>query len=147
MLGVGADSLVDTMAAALQQLGTTRSIVVRGEDGVDEVSISAATRVLHVRPEGIDEMRWQPADFGLQPADRETLFADDPASSAACIRSVLAGEGGPKRDVVLMNAAAALWIAGVSEDLRQCTERAAQAIDSGTARRLVDRLGQLTNAT
>lgn len=145
VLGVGAEGLVEVMAGALQKLGTTRSLVVRGEDGVDEISLSAATRVIEVTSDSIREHRWQPADFGLQPADRGELFADSPQSSAECIRAVLAGEHGPRRDVVVINAAAGLWIAGVEGDLAGCARRVEMAIDSGAAAKLVEALGQATH--
>ncbi|MEZ6136814.1 MAG: anthranilate phosphoribosyltransferase [Pirellulaceae bacterium] len=146
VLGVGAAELQLPMAQALQQLGTVRSIVVRGEDGVDELSLSGGTRVLEVTPQELVEHNWHPSDFGLATADRRALFADDPASSAACIRRVLSGEHGPMRDVVVMNAAAALWIADVSSDLRDCALRVGEAIDSGATRSLVERLGAMTHA-
>ena len=89
VLGVGAQELQAPMAQALQQLGTTRSLVVRGVDGVDEISLSAETRVLEVTPSAIVEHTWSPRDFGVDAASRDTLFADDPAASAACIRESL----------------------------------------------------------
>ncbi len=144
VLGVGAAELQASMAAALQQLGTERSLVVRGEDGVDEISLSAATRVLEVTPESIREHRWNPEDFGISPSSREALYADDPASSADCIRSVFRGERSPRRDVVVINAAAGLWIAGVSSDLQQCAQFVGDAIDSGRAQELVTQLAQAT---
>lgn len=147
VLGVGDKSLLATMAKVLKQLGTRHSIVVRGHDGVDELSISSPSEVLEITPEGIAEHTWTPEDFGLQRADRESLFADDPASSAACIREVFAGEHGPKRDVVVMNAAAGLWLAGVHTDLKQCAERVGQALDAGQAQSLVEQLASLTHAT
>ncbi len=144
VLGVGGEDLQQTMAQSLQQLGTDRSLVVRGEDGVDEISLSAPTRVLEVTRSSITEHRWSPSDFGVQEAGRDTLFADDPASSAACIRSVLAGEKGPQRDVVVMNAAAGLWLTGFSQDLQACARQVAEALDSGRAQQLVGELSRLT---
>ncbi len=146
ILGVGAADLQEKMAHALQRLGTTRSLVVRGTDGVDEISLSAPTRVLEVTAEGIYAHQWCPADFGIQTASRDTLFADDPASSAACIRDLLSGTKGPQRDVVVLNAAAALWIADVSPDLKVCAEIACQAIDSGQAARTLANLGDASYA-
>ena len=143
-LGVGDESLLGKMASALQKLGTQRSLVVRGEDGVDEISLSSPTRVLEVTSDKIVEHRWNPSDFGLESADRSKLFADDPQSSADCIREVLAGQGGPKRDVVVLNAAAALWIAGRSPNLQNCAEQAAEAIDSGQAQKVVQDLATAT---
>lgn len=144
VLGVGAADLQDKLAAALKQLGTQRSIVVRGDDGVDEISLSAPTRVLEVTPGGVEEVQWHPKDFGVEEAGRGELFADDPASSAECIREVLRGEKGPKRDVVVINAAAALWIAEKDDDLAACAKSVEDAIDSGKALDLVSRLGEMT---
>lgn len=148
VLGVGAAELQDRMAQALQRLGTQRSLVVRGEDGVDEISLSAVTRVLEVTNDEIREHHWRPADFGISEASRDTLFADDPQASAACIREVLVGEKGPKRDVVVLNAAAALWIASdARESLAVCAERVQAAIDDGRAERLVEDLASHTNSS
>lgn len=147
VLGVGDPALQMPMAQALQQLGTRHSIVVRGNDGVDELSISTTTRVLEVTPEKIQEHVWSPDMFGVREADRQALFADDPQSSAQCIRSVFAGEAGPMRDVVVMNAAAGLWLTLEAGDLRQCALQIETAIDSGNTRKLVEQLGARTFAT
>ena len=147
VLGVGAESLQDAMASTLQLLGTRRSLVVRGEDGVDEISIAGPTRVLEVTPTKISEHHWEPADFGLATAIRDDLFADSPATSAACIRECLSGRLGPKRDVVLINAAAGMWLTGKHADLKDCVGEIAEAIDTGRAGQLVQDLGQLTHAS
>ncbi len=145
VLGVGDASLQLKMASALAQLGTQRSIVVRGEDGVDEVSLSANSRVLEVTGGQIRELVWHPTDFGLRLANRADLFADSPAASAACILAALSGELGPRRDAVVINAAAALWIADIGSDLPTCSALAQTAIDSGRALQLITDLGSLTN--
>jgi anthranilate phosphoribosyltransferase len=146
ILGVGDASLQLPMARALQQLGTERSLIVRGVDGVDELSLSSETRVLEVTRDSIAEHLWSPDDFGIRSAPRETLFAADPVQSAACIRSVFSGKLGPQRDVVVMNAAAGLWLADFSHDLRECAARVSQAIDSGAAEGLVESLARATSA-
>ncbi len=145
VLGVGDPKLTESMAAALAKLGTLRSIVVRGDDGVDEISLSSPTSVLEVTRGTIERHSWTPADFGIEMANRDELYADDPASSAACIRSVFAGEKGPKRDVVVLNAAAGLWVAGKSQSLADCADLVCQAIDSGRAEAVVRQLGEATN--
>ncbi len=145
VLGVGDIELQLKLANALQQLGTVRSIVVRGDDGVDELSLSTESKVIEVRGQTIREFRWHPSDFGIELADRKHLFADSPASSAKCIREVLNGDHGPCRDAVVLNAACALWIAGVSEDPRECAKQIQAALDSGKALDLVSKLGQLSH--
>jgi len=144
VLGVGQAEFQIVMATALQRLGTQRSLVVRGEDGVDEISISGPTRVLEVTPLMIQEHRWTPALFGLESSGRETLFADDPASSAQCIREVLSGQKGPRRDVVVINAAAALWLVSPESNLADCARQIESVIDHGQAKAMVDRLAKLT---
>ncbi|HBE68154.1 MAG TPA: anthranilate phosphoribosyltransferase [Planctomycetaceae bacterium] len=147
VLGVGVASLVKPMAEALQKLGTLRSVVVRGQDGVDEVSLSAPTEVLEVTQSGITQHLWTPEYFGVERASRDTLFADDPASSAACIRDVFSGAKGPCRDVVVINAAAGLWLVDAESNqlsLRECAMQVEHAIDSGKAREKVEQLAAAT---
>ena len=145
VLGVGNELLQVKLAGALLQLGTQRSIVVRGEDGVDELSISGFSKVIEVTADSQIEHKWHPSDFGLDVADRSELFADCPASSAQCIRSVLAGVRGACRDAVVLNSACALWIAGISNDLRECSARVQAAINSGAANALLLNLGRLSS--
>ncbi len=140
VLGVGSPGLQEKMAAALQQLGTERALVVRGDDGVDEVSLETPTQGFEVTSRSIESRRLQPEDFGIASQSRQGLFADSPASSAACIREALSGRPGPCRDVVVINAATGLWLAGVDQDLKQCAIKASAAIDSGAANDLIARL-------
>jgi anthranilate phosphoribosyltransferase len=146
LLGVGKRELHQTMADVVARLGTERAVVVHGTEGLGEVSLSAPTEVIEVTTSGQREFTWQPAAFGLQLAEQTALRVTGPAQSAALIRQVLAGERGPPRDVVVLNAAAALWTAGVDEAPRVCAERAAAAIDDGAAQRLLERWGELTRA-
>lgn len=143
VLGVGAAQLHQVMAQALQQLGTQRSIVVRGDDGVDEVSLEHTTQVYDVTPDRMEVQRWHPSDFGLEPQGRAGLFADSPATSAACIRQALSGQPGPCRDAVVINAAAGLWLAGIDADPKACAQKACAAIDSGAATELIERMAQM----
>ena len=144
VLGVGAEELQLKMAEALKQLGTERSLVVRGEDGVDEISLESPTRVFEVTPSTVQLTQWSPAHFGIQPQGRAELFADSPASSAACIRQALSGQPGAGRDAVVINAAAGLWLAGLDPDLAACAAKACAAIDSGAANELIIKLGQFS---
>jgi len=146
LLGVGRDALRPLLAEALVLLGTRRTLVVHGADGLDEVTLGDTTHVTEAAEGVIRQFDWTPADFGLQPAGRETMQVEGPQQSAALIRQVLDGRTGPPREIVVANAAAALWMAGRDDTLIGCARRAAQAIDSGAARELLARLARRTNA-
>jgi anthranilate phosphoribosyltransferase len=139
VLGVGKVELHKTLADVLARLGTERAVVVHGAGGLDEVSLDGPTDVIEVRGHQTRRFVWKPEEFGLTPAGRETMLIDGPAASAALIRRILEGERGPPRDVVVLNAAAALWTAGVSELPQECATRAVAAIDSRTASQLLSR--------
>ena len=102
------------------------------------MTLSGPTRVLAIESGAIRELTWNPEDFGLPRRDPETLRVESPGESAARIRMTLAGEPGPVRDYLLANAAAALWVTSPAE-LPELVARAAEAIDSGAAARLLDR--------
>lgn len=144
VLGVGKRELHQTLADVLALLGTEHAAVVHGSDGLDEVTLAGPTDVLEVRGNSVASKQWQPANFGLTPAGKETMLVDGPQASAAIVRRVLAGEKGPPRDVVILNAAAAIWTAGVDPSPKACAERAAEAIESGAAKSLLERWGELS---
>jgi anthranilate phosphoribosyltransferase len=146
IVGVGRSELRALLAEALRLLGTTRALVVQGEDGLDEVTLNGPTRVTEVTASELRNFTWTPADFGLKPATLESIRVDGPEASAAMIRGVLAGEQGTARDIVVVNAAAALWTAGKSPTPADAAREAAGVIDSGAAGQLLARLVQLTNA-
>ena len=145
LLGVGRSGLRPLMAEALALLGTTRAVVVHGDDGLDEVTLNGATQVSESAGGRLRHVRWCPADFGLQPSPLDGLTVEGPEQSAAIIRGVLSGQKGPARDIVVANAAAALWTAGRGEDLGTCARMAAEAIDCGAAKELLARLGRLSH--
>lgn len=146
LLGVGRPPLQSRMASALALLGTRRAIVVTGEDGLDEVTLSGATRVIEVSSGELRTFAWHPRDFELAESGREALQIDGPAASAALIRKVLAGEPGPPRDIVLANSAAAIWVTSSDLSVLDCMGRAAEAIDSGDAAQLLSRLAGLSHS-
>ncbi len=145
LLGVGKAELRPLMAEALKLLGIRRALVVHGADGLDELTLAAPTEVTEVTAASLREFTWKPGDFGLQESGLEKLVVDGPEASAAMIREVLSGAGGPGRDIVVMNAAAALWIANPERSPRDCAVRAAGAIDSAAARELLTNLAALSN--
>ena len=133
VLGVFDARWVEPMARALAQLGTRRAFVVYGADGLDEISLSGETHMAEVRGAEVRLSNATPEEFGLQRAALEHLTGGDAAENATIIRRIFAGEHGPRRDIVLMNAAAALVAADLAADLRAGAELAARAIDSGAA--------------
>jgi anthranilate phosphoribosyltransferase len=148
LLGVGRGELRNTMAQSLALLGTKRAAVVSGAGGLGEATISGTTFVTEVDGTGkLREATWTPADFGLAAAaSLDSLVVENAAQSAAIILEILRGEPGAARDIVLANAAAALWVAGHAANLREAAAQAARAIDSGAANTLLARLIELTNA-
>jgi anthranilate phosphoribosyltransferase len=145
VLGVGRPETRSLIAAALARLGTRRAAVISGEDGLGEITISGPTNVSLVENGCVTELRWSPAEFGLAEGRLDDLAAEDPAASAEIIRRVLAGRSGLARDIVVMNAAAALWVSDPSHSLSSCASRAAAAIDSGAARELLVRLASTSH--
>jgi len=141
VIGVGRAAAREPLAEAARLLGTGRALVVSGHLGAegrvfDEVSLFGPTDVIDVSAGGASRFRWTPEDFGLDTrpvTDLAALEVDGPEASATAIRGVLAGEAGPRRDVVALNAAAVLWAAGHAADPTSALALAARAIDSGAA--------------
>ncbi len=145
VVGVGRPELRPLLAEALLLLGTTHALVVQGEDGLDEVTLAGPTRVTEVSGGGLRNFSWTPSDFGLAPCSLDPLRVENPQQSAEMIRGVLNGALGPARDIVVLNAAAALWTAGRADTPLACAQLAAQAIDLGAAAELLKRLAQLSH--
>lgn len=146
LLGVGKPSLRPLLAEALLMLGTQRAVVVCGEDGLDEVTLSGATHATEARGGQLRQFAWTPQDFGLDVADKQSMLVDGPQASAAMIRTVLDGEPGPPRDIVVLNAAAALWTARGDVLPVDCAKDAEKAIDSGAGRELLRQLAHVSAA-
>jgi anthranilate phosphoribosyltransferase len=140
LLGVGKVDLLDPMAGAVARLGVTRAFLVCGRDGLDEVSLAEPTDVRRVHGKVVEPLVWYPDDFGLGRVLVNELKADGPASSAAMIRSVLAGDDTPAARVTLANAAAALLAAGLAASLGEGVDLARRAVAEGKAQRVLDQL-------
>ena len=117
LLGVGRAELRPRMAETLQLLGIRRALVVHGTDGLDEVTLGGATDVTDVSTDRLLQFEWRPADFGLESASRDSMIVSGPAESAEVIRAILAGHRGPARNIVVANAAAAIWTVGRSPSI------------------------------
>jgi anthranilate phosphoribosyltransferase len=133
VVGVYSADLVEKLAEALSMLGLHRALVVHGSDGLDEITITGPTRVGEVRDGRVHTYEVTPEECGLQRAALDDISGGDADRNAALIREVLAGKTSARRDVVLLNAAAALVAAGRADHLRNAVPLAAQAIDSGKA--------------
>jgi anthranilate phosphoribosyltransferase len=133
LLGVFAPQLTEMFAEALRLLGSRRAFIVHGHDGLDEISVCAPTRISELKEGQIRTFDIAPEQFFGQVADPQALVGGDPARNAEITRRVLDGEKGPCRDVVLLNAGAALVAAGKAEDFKAGIARAETAIDSGAA--------------
>jgi anthranilate phosphoribosyltransferase len=131
LLGTTTPETQAKVAAALAELGTTRSFVICASDGQDEVSLEGTTQAIEVSGDAQQTYTWSASDFGLLPAGPEALAAADPAESAEIIRRLFDGEPGPCRDTVLAGTAAALLLVGRADSLRQGVGLAAKAIDGG----------------
>ena len=146
LMGVFAPSLTEKMAAVLRELGSDRAWVVHADDGLDEISTMGPTRVTELRHGHVTTWRLDPADLGIDYANLAELQVDSTAAAADAVRSVLAGEPGPMRDVAVLNAAAALVVADVAGSLPEAVPMAAAAIDGGRARWTLDQLVAASHA-
>jgi anthranilate phosphoribosyltransferase len=134
IVGVAAASLTEPLARVLAELGTSRAFVVHGADGLDEISNTGESRLSEVREGLVRTYTVTPEDFGLPRASIKELQGGDREQNAQIIRLLLNGESGPRRDIVLMNAAAALVAGGRAREMREGVGLAARSIDSGAAR-------------
>jgi anthranilate phosphoribosyltransferase len=144
VIGVAAATLTESLARVLAELGTYRAFVVHGADGLDEISNTGESRVSEVREGVVRTYTVRPEDFGMPRASIKDLLGGDREQNAEIIRAVLDGKPGPRRDIVLMNAAAALVAGGRARDLKDGAAVAAQSIDSRAARGKLDALVALT---
>ena len=144
VLGVYADSLVDVVARVLVALGAQHALVVHGRDGLDEISISAPTRICEVAYGQVRTFDVMPEDLGIQRQPLEAVRGGDTQMNAAIARAVLGGASGPRADIVAANAGAALYVAGAAPTIREGVALARQAIVSGKAMQKLEQLIAVT---
>jgi anthranilate phosphoribosyltransferase len=140
LLGVSDRTYQETIAEALIGLGCERAFVVAAEDGMDELSINSTTRVIEVADGKTEEWFARADELGLEAAPIEAIAGAEPADNARVVEGVLAGEAGPALDVALLNGGAAILVAGGADDLAGGIERAREAVASGAAKDVLDRL-------
>lgn len=145
VMGVYREDLVEKLAGVLHKLGCRHGFVVHGSDGMDEITLTGETLVAEVTPEGITLSRVTPEQFGFSRCSMSELKGGDAAANAVIVTAVLAGEPGPRRNIVLLNAAYALVAAGKTATLADGITLAAEAIDSGRALQQVKNLASMTS--
>jgi anthranilate phosphoribosyltransferase len=147
LLGVGKPHLRNKLARALQLLETRRAVIVCGQDGLDEVSLQSTTECTLLESGGVREFHWSAETFGLTPtSDTSSMKVTNAHESARLITDILDGCQGPPRDIVLLNAAAAIWTVDTTASETDCLLRARQAVDSGAARDTLNELRRISQS-
>ena len=145
LLGVYDEYLVEPLAQVLVSLGITRGMVVYGTEKLDEISLCAPTKICEIKDGWFKTMMIKPEDFGFETAGKDDLKGGTPTENAEITRAILNGEKGPKRNAVLMNAGAALYIAGKAESMKDGVKLAAELIDTGKANETLNKLVEISN--
>lgn len=144
VLGVYDKALTETMAHVLKNLGSRHVFVIRGEDGMDEITLTGKTTISELKGGRVHTYQVSPEDFGLKPCTLKDLQGDTPEINAGIITNILKGSPGPRRDVVVLNAAAAIAAGGLADDISHGLSIAQEAIDSGHALKKLHDLAELT---
>lgn len=146
LIGIYDGKLTSLIAHVLKNLGALRAMIVHGMEGLDEISVCGPTKVSELRDGGVRDYSVLPEELGLKRCRLEDLHGGSPEECAAIVRGVLRGEKGPKRDMVLLNSGAALYVSGAVDSLVQGVSLAAESIDAGSAQRKLNQLVEMTNA-
>ena len=140
VLGVSDPAMAERMVAVLAELGAERALVVYGHDGLDELTTTTTSTVLELHAGAVRSYIVDPAALGLAIVERDALRGGDAVANADAVRRILDGETGPQRDIVLLNAAAGVVVAGLADDLADGIEAALASVDEGRAAAVLDRL-------
>ena len=146
VMGVFSHDWLETLANVLKNLGSEQVMIVHSEDGMDEISISAATNIAELKDGDIKTYTVEPEQFGMQRADISSLAVDNVEDSFKVMQAVLDNQGGPTQDIVLLNAGAAIYTAGVEDTLTAGIATARQVIENGSAKAKLDELAKLTQS-
>lgn len=146
VLGVFSDELLEPLAEVLRKLGSRHVMVVHSRDGLDEISVGDKTEVAELKDGSVRRFSIQPEDYGVHRSPLDAIKATDPKDSVKTIIAVLNNQPGPARDIVMLNAGAAIYVAGLAESLHEGVRKADEAIASGEARNRLDRLVGLTQS-
>jgi len=145
VLGVYRSELTEVLAEVLKNLGSIRAFVVSGNDGLDEITLTSETKVSELKDGEVRTYSIKPEDFGMSRCKLFELQGGDPDDNAGIIREILKGGKGPKRDIVVLNAAAAITASGMAKDIKEGVRLAEESIDSGKALEKLERLIEITN--
>ncbi|MEE2885358.1 MAG: anthranilate phosphoribosyltransferase [Chloroflexota bacterium] len=145
VIGVSDKSMAGKMAEVLSRLGSIRALILRGDDGLDEITLSTNTQVWELQEGKVSQYTISPVDFGLDQQSIDPVRVNTVNESVSKLQNVLSGESGPEREIVLLNTAAALMVSGTTNSLRDGFEIAAESIDSGRAKSKLDSLVNLSN--
>ena len=146
IMGVFHSDLVGIQARVLKELGSKHVMIVHGDDGLDEITLTGPTQVAELKHGFVTEFKIEPKQFGLDLAPLDALKAADKHASMAMLQSVLDNQPGPAKDIVMLNAGAAIYVAGITNDLWGGVARARAMIESGKAREKLDALVKFTRA-
>ncbi len=146
VLGVYSSDLTETMAKVLGNLGCIHAFIVHGEDGLDEITITGRTRVSELKGGRVENYFIEPADFGIKAGRIDDLLGGESKENAEITINILKGEKGPKRDIVLLNASAAIVASGKAKDLKEGVAVAERSIDSGSALRKLEEIKEATKS-
>jgi anthranilate phosphoribosyltransferase len=146
VLGVFDVNWVEPMAEVLSVLGCSHALVVHGDDGLDEITLTGDSHIAELKKGKVKSYKLDPDELGLEICFSEDLKGGTPEDNAAIIEGILKGEKGPKRDIVLLNSAAAIYVAGIAKSMEQGVQCAVESIDSGKARAKLEDLCKISNA-
>ena len=145
LLGVSSPAMVETMAEALKRLGAKRAMVVCGEDGLDELTLTGNSHIAEVEEGSVRSYQLSPSEYGLSLVEFDKIKGGEPSFSVNNVRSVLSGEKGAYRDLVVLNSGAALYVSGISNSIAEGIELSSEMLDTGGAQQVLEQVIKTSN--